>query len=121
MAGFQPVPYQNIYSSTKAFVLNYTRALNAELKNKKIIATAVCPGWMKTRLIERADIGAQKATSNFVFMVEPYPVAQKALNDANNKKDISVYGLYTKLAHLLSKLLPQKLLMKIWIKQQNTN
>ena len=27
-AAFQPLPYQNIYSSTKAFVRNYTRALN---------------------------------------------------------------------------------------------
>lgn len=118
-AGFQPVPYQNIYSSTKAFVRNYTRALNVELKNRKIIATAVCSGWMNTRLIERADIGAKKATKNFVFMVEPYPVAAKALKDAYNNKDISVYGLYTKFAHLLSKLLPQRLLMKIWLIQQH--
>ncbi len=74
---------------------------------------------MNTRLIERADIGAKKATKNFVFMVEPYPVAAKALKDAYNNKDISVYGLYTKFAHLLSKLLPQRLLMKIWLIQQH--
>lgn len=31
-AAFQPLPYQNVYSSTKAFVRNYSRALNVELK-----------------------------------------------------------------------------------------
>ena len=40
-ASFQPLPYQNIYSSTKAFVRNYTRALNVELKDKGVTATAV--------------------------------------------------------------------------------
>ena len=52
-ASFFPLPYQNIYSSTKAFVRNYTRALNIELKDKEINATAVCPGWMKTGLFTR--------------------------------------------------------------------
>ncbi|MCM1305722.1 MAG: SDR family NAD(P)-dependent oxidoreductase [Bacteroides sp.] len=118
-ASFQPVPYQNVYSATKAFVRNYTRALNVELNGKGISATAVCPGWMDTNLIERADIGANKATNEFPFMVEPYPVAKKALDDAKNNKDMSVYGLAIKLSHLMSKLLPQRLLMKIWVLQQN--
>lgn len=118
-AAFQPVPYQNVYSATKAFVRNYTRALNVELKNKGISATAVCPGWMNTRLIERAKIGADKATNKFDGMVEPYPVAFKAMKDANKNKDMSVYSAFIKFAHILSKLLPQRMLMKIWVLRQN--
>ncbi|MDE6188778.1 MAG: SDR family NAD(P)-dependent oxidoreductase [Clostridia bacterium] len=118
-AAFQPVPYQNIYSSTKAFVRNYTRALNVELKNKGVTATAVCPGWMKTRLIQRAYVDGEKGTNTFPHIVEPKPVAQKALNDAKAGKDTSVYSAYVKFSHLLSKLLPQRLLMKIWLKQQD--
>lgn len=60
-ASFQPLPYQNIYSSTKAFVRNYTRALNVELREKGITATAVCPGWMKTGLYDRGIIDAKKS------------------------------------------------------------
>ena len=118
-ASFQPVPYHNVYSATKAFVRNYTRALNVELNDKGVSATAVCPGWMNTNLIDRADTGAKKATNKFPFMVEPYPVAEKALKDANNNKDMSVYGIAIKSSHLLSKLLPQRLLMKIWVMQQD--
>lgn len=117
-ASFQPLPYQNIYSSTKAFVRNYTRALNVELKETGITATAVCPGWMKTGLFDRGIIGAEKATKKFVNMVNPDVVAKKALADADKGKDISVYGIYVKLCHLMAKLLPQRVMMKVWLLQQ---
>lgn len=118
-ASFQPLPYQNIYSSTKAFVRNYTRALNVELRDRGIVATAVCPGWMKTDLIDNGLIGADKATSRFRMMVTPDVVAEKAIRDADRNKDISVYGLYVKTAHAFAKLLPQRLMMKIWLLQQH--
>lgn len=117
-ASFFPLPYQNIYSSTKAFVRNYTRALNVELKEKGITATAVCPGWMDTGLFDRGVIGAKKGTSNFSGKVSPDVVAKKAFRDAKKGKDISVYGLYVKSTHLMSKLFPQKMMMKIWLLQQ---
>lgn len=120
-ASFFPLPYQNIYSSTKAFVRNYTRALNVELKDKGIHATAVCPGWMKTGLFDRGVIGAQKGTNHFSGMVTPDVVAAKALRDAKKGKDISVYGLYVKSTHLISKLIPQILMMKVWLRQQKIN
>lgn len=45
---FQPVPYINLYASTKAFERSYSRALNAELKPSGITVTAVCPSWVDT-------------------------------------------------------------------------
>ena len=118
-ASFQPLPYQNLYSSTKAFVRNYTRALNVELRDRGITATAVCPGWMKTDLIDIGLIGADKATNRFRMMVTPDVVAEKAIRDADHNKDISVYSLYVKTAHAFAKLLPQRLMMKIWLIQQH--
>ena len=115
---FQPLPYQNIYSSTKAFVRNYTRALNVELREKGITATAVCPGWMKTGLYDRGIIDAKKATTNFTNMVTPDVVAKKALTDAEHGKDMSVYSTYVKTCHAIAKLLPQKTMMKLWLIQQ---
>ncbi|MDE6275248.1 MAG: SDR family NAD(P)-dependent oxidoreductase [Clostridia bacterium] len=117
-ASFQPLPYQNIYSSTKAFVRNYTRALNVELKSKGVVATAVCPGWMQTRLIERAIVKGEKGTRVFPHIVYPDVVAKKAIKDAKKSKDISIYGLYAKLSHIVAKILPQKCMMGIWLRQQ---
>ena len=67
-SAFQPLPYLNIYSATKAFLRNYTRALNVELKDRGITATAVCPGWMNTGLLDRGAIGASHTVTNFAVM-----------------------------------------------------
>lgn len=117
-AAFQPVPYQNIYSATKAFVKSYSRALNIELKEKGITVTAVCPGWIKTDLYNRACIDAKKATKRFLFMAKPDAVAKKALKDAYAGKDMSVYGFYVNSCAIMSKLLPEKIIMKIWLLMQ---
>ena len=120
-AAFQPVPYQNVYSATKSFVKNYSRALNVELKEKEIVVTAVCPGWIKTNLFDRGCINAKKGTKKFAYMVTPDIIAKKALKDAYKNKDISVYGLYVNFCRFLSKILPEKLVMKIWLIMQGIN
>ncbi len=118
LASFQPLPYQNIYSSTKTFVRHYSRALQVEVKQKGITVTAVCPGWMRTALYDRAKIGAPKTVNNFFGMTEPHRVAKKALRDARRNHDMSVYGIYAKTAHVASKVLPQRWIMKMWMMQQ---
>lgn len=118
-AAFQPLPYLNVYASTKAFVRNYTRALHQELQEKEISATAVCPGWMHTDFIRVGKIGAKKSVNCFAGIVMPEAVAKKAVKDAKKGKDISVYGLYVKVCHIFAKLLPQRLAMFVWKKQQH--
>ena len=41
---FTPLPYFNVYSSGKVFVLHYTKSLNFELKKYGVRATCFCPG-----------------------------------------------------------------------------
>jgi len=117
-ASFFPLPYMNIYSATKAFVRNYTRALNVELGDRKITATAVCPGWMRTGLFARGEIGAAKTVTRFAGLRNPSSVAEKAVRDAFRGRDISVCGAFTKFTHVLSKILPQRLMMRLWLAQQ---
>lgn len=117
-ASFFPLPYQNIYSSTKVFVRNYTRALNVELRDRGVHAIAVCPGWIDTGLFERAMIGAKKATNRFNGIVKPDVVVKKAVRDAKKGKDLSIFGGTVKMTHILSKIIPQRLVMFLWIRLQ---
>lgn len=117
-ASFQPLPYLNLYSASKAFVRNYSRSLNVELRDKGVTVTAVCPGWMDTAFYDRATIGAKKTIQHFSGMVKPDKVAEKALQDARKGKDISVYSCYTKISHFVAKILPQRAMMKLWLRQQ---
>ena len=54
LSAFQPVPYITTYGATKAFVLSYTRACNAELKPQGIRMMAMNPAWVKTEIFNHA-------------------------------------------------------------------
>ncbi|MGH2957177.1 MAG: SDR family NAD(P)-dependent oxidoreductase [Solirubrobacterales bacterium] len=47
-AGMQPLPYEATYAATKAFALNLTEALNAELRGTGVKVLAVNPGPVPT-------------------------------------------------------------------------
>lgn len=117
-AAFFPLPYMDLYAATKVFVRHYTRALHVELKDKGISATAVCPGWMKTGLFDRAKTGADKTVRSFAGLTTPDKVAAKALRDAKRGRDMSTCGLFVKATHVASKLVPQRLAMKVWTLSQ---
>lgn len=117
-AAFFPLPYMDLYAATKVFVRHYTRALNVELRDKGISATAVCPGWMKTGLFDRAKTGADKTVRSFAGLTIPDRVAAKALRDAKKGRDMSTCGWFVKATHLAGKLAPQRLSMKIWTLSQ---
>ncbi len=112
-ASFQPNPYIALYSATKVFVKNYSRALNYELAKTKITCTAVCPGWVDTEMLKKESDG--KAI-RFPGMVSAERVVKKAIKDADKGKALSVCSLFVKYEHFLSKIMPNRLIMKIWAK-----
>lgn len=118
-SAFQPLPYQNIYGASKVFVRHYSRALNRELASRKILVTCVCPSWVKTDFFAVAkDNPAEKGASNFKGIVMPDKVVKQAMKDIKKGKDMSVCTLKTKIEHVGTKLLPQRVIMNIWLRQQ---
>ncbi len=117
LSSFQPVPYISVYGATKAFVLSFTRAVNAELRHSGIKMMAVCPGWVKTEFFDRAVTDESVITYyNKYFTAEQ--VVTRALKDMKKGKDVSVVGPSIRAQVLLTKFLPHRLVMKIWLKQQ---
>lgn len=111
-SSFQPLPYLNLYAATKVFEKTYSRSLNVELKGTGITSTAVCPSWVDTDLLMKELNGKR---IKFPGIVTPDRVAVKALRDAKRGKDMSVCTLYVKYIHMLTKLFPQKVIMKTWV------
>ena len=116
LSSFQPVPYINVYGATKAFVLSFSRALNVEWKKKGIHVMAVCPGWVKTEFFDHAVKDDTICYYNKFFT--PEQVITRALRDMKKRKDVSICGFSVRAQVFLTKLLPHKLIMKIWCKQQ---
>ena len=116
LSAFQPVPYINVYGATKAFVLSFSRALGTELRPRGIRVMAVSPGWVKTEFFDHA------VTDNTIIYYNKYftadEVVVRALRDMERGKDVSVCGASVRAQVRLTKILPHRLVMKIWCRQQ---
>lgn len=115
-AAFLPQMRFAIYAASKSFVLSFSRALDYELKDRRISVTAVCPGPVKTPFF---DIAEEEGYTLFIkkfFMAKPEKVVAYALKCAKERRQISVYGLPMKGMHLISKAFPHRLVLEIYDK-----
>lgn len=114
IASFAPNARLTVYSSTKAYVMSFTRGLREELKGSGINCMCVCPGPMKTEFLSVADIapGASKT-----FDTLPYcnasEVARKTLIASKKGKAVYTNKLFFKFYRLVAKILPHSIVMKM--------
>ena len=119
---FTPLPYFNVYSSGKVFVLHYTKSLNFELKKYGIRATCFCPGWVGTEFIGKVSCDEDKAVSRppeseLRPLLNCEKVVRGCLKAVKRGRTMYVTGKYTKMQHVLFKLVPDSILTKIWLKK----
>lgn len=118
MSAIQPVPYINTYAASKAFVLSFSRALNVELKKNKIRVMALVPYWVSTDFFSRANKNDIIKYYNVVY--KPDFIVRKCYKAIVKKKpkDICVPGKYAKFQYCMVKLLPHRLVMKLWLHEE---
>lgn len=114
-SGFLPLPCMNVYAATKAYVIDFSRALAEEIRNSGVSVTAVCPYWVSSEFIPVAKKTPQgECINNFLFMTYPFDVAKKALEDSDNGFDMSFPGCIPVVIKMLSRVLPESLQMAVW-------
>ena len=70
VASYIPCGLNAVYSATKAYVLNFSRAIRAELKGSGITITVLCPGPTKTEFAEKAGLEGTPSFNRFVMSAE---------------------------------------------------
>lgn len=112
-----PLPYQAMYSATKAGVEVFSRALANELKPYKIFVTAVLPGDTKTeftaaRVCEGNDLRAKRSVEKMARDEQrgksPESVAKVIYRSANKRRPplrVAV-GFVSKLELFLARIVP---------------
>ncbi|HVJ53193.1 MAG TPA: SDR family oxidoreductase [Aliidongia sp.] len=68
--GFQSLPVSSLYSGTKSYVLSFTRGLQAELANSKIVVQLVVPAATATDLWELSGVPLSALNPSTVMSVE---------------------------------------------------
>ena len=117
LSAFQPVPWITVYGATKSFVLSYSRALNREIKDIRMMA--MNPGWVKTEFFDHAFQTNDAKVQYFDRLYEAKDVVATGLKALyKSKKDYYVHGFMTRMQVRLVKLLPHSLVMNIWLNQQ---
>jgi short-subunit dehydrogenase len=112
---FTPLPYFNVYSSSKVFVLHYTKSLNHELKKYGVRATCFCPGWVETEFLGKSTANGNRHPKSMKPLLKCEDVVRKCVKASLRGRVMCVTNWYTKLQHLMFKLLPDSLLTKIWL------
>lgn len=112
-AAFLPQPGFAVYAASKAYVLSYSRALNRELKSRKIFVTAVCPGPVRTEFFDIAQTTGEIPLYKKLVMADPGKVVAKAIRDSIAGREVSVYGIWMKVFWVLAKVFPYSLILDI--------
>ena len=114
IASFAPNSRMAVYSSTKAFVMSFSRALRDELKSRKINVLAVCPGPMETEFLSLAGIGkGDSKTFDMLPRDKAQKVAINSLKASKRKKAVFCDHFFYKFYRVVSKILPTSLVMKM--------
>lgn len=112
-ASFQAVPGMALYSASKGFVVQFSRALHEELKGTGVHVTCVNPGATETAFVERAGMqGSSLEKQAEKFNMSPDEVAQIAIDALFAKKNVVTTGLLNQLNYVASRILPKKVLEK---------
>lgn len=112
-AAFLPQPDFAVYAASKSYVLSFARALRRELKALDICVTAVCPGPVDTPFFDIAEQGGTTLAVKKLVLVNPERVVEQALRDSYRRRELSVCSLPIKGMHLLSKVLPQRMILDV--------
>ncbi len=112
LEAYLPTPYKAAYTATKHFVFAYSLALREEMKQFGVNVSVLCPGSTVTNEDGLKRIQSQGKKAKLVVMM-PEPVAEIAITDLLNNKQIIIPGRVNKFIAFLSKRIPIRRKMRL--------
>lgn len=101
LAAFMPLGNFAVYGATKAYVLSFTTALAAEVAEKGIKVTALCPGSVSTEFANVASNGARKEV---LHGLPAHKVVAHCLKKNSEGAHIAVMAFKWKFSAFISRL-----------------
>lgn len=107
MAAFFPVPYQAIYSATKAFIMAFANALSVEMKNPALSLTVYAPGGIATEMTEGKNFNDLKS-----WLMPVDQAATEGIRSFVNRKHVHIPGFFNRLGNVFMGFMPRKFITK---------
>jgi short-subunit dehydrogenase len=99
LSAFHPVPTLAVYAASKAYVLSFTEALAMELRGTGVTATALCPGFTDTAMLNIVSATTGRPTGVPSLLIgDPVQVAREGYQACLRGETIHVSGQLNQLA-----------------------
>lgn len=108
---FAPCPLDAVYCASKAYVLSFSNAIRAELKDTQVGISTLCPGATATEFARKANIDQTMLFKYFVM--NPQVVAEIAYKGLMQNKKIIIPGVFNKLLVASMPITPTIILDKL--------
>ncbi len=109
------------YSAVKSYIMQYSRYLHYELKDKNIVVTCCLPGATNTSFDVHSDLPIPCRLRR--FYTSSGFVAIRSIEGLQRKKRIVLPGGQTKLLHLIGRCIPDQIIYtchkKFWVEKRN--
>ena len=112
-AGHQPLPYEAVYSATKAFARAFTIALGEELRRSGVKVLCVDPGPVRTDWQATAGYRDAEDTMGVPSLIEPEQVVEEALAAFDAGKRSVVPGRLMRWVMRLSAVSPRGVALRV--------
>ncbi|MEO7264340.1 MAG: SDR family NAD(P)-dependent oxidoreductase [Ferruginibacter sp.] len=116
MAGFAPIPSKNMYSATKSAIIFFSYSLRAQLKDKNISVSVLCPGPVFTKPEIKVETKKKLGWLGMQMAVSPKKVGEVAVRKTLNKKLVIIPGTLNKIMAALVRILPRRWIVGIYDK-----
>jgi len=110
LAGFFPMPYKATYSASKRFLIEFSRAINEEIRDFGSV-TALCPSGLPTTPASLRKISAQGFWGK-ITMMNVETVAHKTIEYGLRGKAVYIPGFWNRVFRWLGMLIPPALVAK---------
>jgi uncharacterized protein len=114
IGAFQPSPTYATYSAAKSYVLNFSIALNFELRGSGVSSTVISPGVTRTEFLQVS--GQEKTWFHRMTMMESADVARTGIAAMLRRRPSVVPGFMNALTAFFTRLTPRNMLA--WVTWQ---
>ena len=102
-----------LYAAAKAFLIRFSQSLSLEYRDRGVHTCAVCPGFTWSEFHDVNGSRPLMAKMPRWIWLQPDRVAREGVDAVLSGKVVQVSGLHYKAIHLLTKLLPERMLLRM--------
>lgn len=106
LSAFYAIPFKALYSSSKAFVMNFSRAIRTELRDSRVSVSVLCPNGVHTNDGTLARIASHGRVARMTT-IHVDEVARIAIENTINGKFMIIPGRFNHFLRFLSRVMPQ--------------